>query len=446
MTRGLIIAAPASGSGKTLVTLALLRHLRRAGIAVGSAKVGPDYIDGAFHRAAGGRPCFNLDTWAMRPQTLRAIIRRAGEGADLVVAEGVMGLFDGAPTGSPAGGAGPDGSTADLAASTGWPVVLIVDAKGMGASAAALVQGYAGFREDVRVAGVLFNRAGGPGHGEILRQACAPLGIPVLGVLPRRAELVLPDRHLGLVQAGEHVDLEDLLDRAAAWIGDGVDVAGLLALARPAGIPDGCDAAALTALPPLGQRIAVARDTAFAFAYTHVLAGWRAAGAEVLPFSPLADEAPAAGADAVFLPGGYPELHAGQLADAGRFRDGLRRLAADGALVYGECGGYMVLGRGLEDAEGVRHPMLDLLPLETSFEAPRMTLGYRDASLSADGPLGRAGAGFRGHEFHFARLLGDECKSPLFACRDARGRDLGAAGGRRANVMGSFIHLVDRAG
>ncbi len=446
MTRGLIIAAPASGSGKTLVTLALLRHLRRAGIPVGSAKVGPDYIDGAFHRAAGGRPCFNLDTWAMRPQTLRAIVGRAGEGAELVVAEGVMGLFDGAPTGSPAGGAGPDGSTADLAASTGWPVVLVVDAQGMGASAAALVQGYAGFREDVRVAGVVFNRTGGPGHGEILRQACAPLGIPVLGVLPRRAELVLPDRHLGLVQASEHGDLEDLLSRAAGWICDGVDVAGLLALARPADFPGGREAAALAALPPLGQRIAVARDTAFAFAYPHVLEGWRAAGAEVVPFSPLADEAPAAGADAVFLPGGYPELHAGQLANAGRFRDGLRRLAADGALVYGECGGYMVLGRGLEDAEGVRHPMLDLLPLETSFEAPRMTLGYRDASLSADGPLGRAGAGFRGHEFHFARLLGDECESPLFACRDARGRDLGATGGRRANVMGSFIHLVDRAG
>jgi cobyrinic acid a,c-diamide synthase len=450
MTRGLIIAAPASGSGKTLVTLGLLRHLRRAGIAVASAKVGPDYIDGAFHRAAGGRPCFNLDTWAMRPKTLRAIIGRAGEGAEVLVAEGVMGLFDGAsigaPTQAPVGCAGPDGSTADLAASTGWPVVLIVDAKGMGASAAALVQGYAGFREDVRVAGVLFNRAGGSRHGEILRQACAPLGIPVLGVLPRRAELVLPDRHLGLVQAGEHGDLENLLDRAAAWIGDGVDVDGLLALARPTEFPGGCDAAALTALPPLGQRIAVARDTAFAFAYPHVLEGWRAAGAEVLPFSPLADEAPDAGADAIFLPGGYPELHAGRLAGAGRFMNGLRRLAADGALVYGECGGYMVLGRGLEDAHGERHPMLDLLPLETSFKSPRMSLGYRAASLSADGPLGQSGAGFRGHEFHFARLLGDEGTPALFACRDARGRDLGVAGCRRANVMGSFIHLVDRAG
>jgi cobyrinic acid a,c-diamide synthase len=196
----------------------------------------------------------------------------------------------------------------------------------------------------------------------------------------------------------------------------------------------------------LGQRIAVARDTAFAFAYPHLLEGWRTAGAEVLPFSPLADEAPDASADAVFLPGGYPELHAGRLAAAARFRDGLCRLAADGALVYGECGGYMVLGRGLEDAQGERHPMLDLLPLETSFESPRMTLGYRTARLSADGPLGRSGAGFRGHEFHFVRLIGDEGGPALFACRDARGRDLGAAGGRRANVMGSFIHLVDRAG
>lgn len=439
MTSGLIVAAPASGSGKTLVTLALLRHLREAGVAVGSAKVGPDYIDGAFHRAAGGRPCFNLDTWAMRPETFKAIVGRAGEGAELVLAEGVMGLFDGAPVAS-----GPDGSTADLATTTGWPVVLVVDAKGLGASAAALVQGYAGFRDDVRVAGVIFNRAGGPGHGEVLRQACAPLGIPVLGVLPRRPELALPGRHLGLVQAGEHGDLEALLDRAAAWVGDGLDVEGLLALAQPPDFASAPDLETLTALPPLGQRIAVASDTAFAFAYPHLLEGWRAAGAEVLPFSPLADEAPDPGADAVFLPGGYPELHAGRLAAAGRFKEGLRRRAADGALVYGECGGYMVLGRGLVDAEGRRHAMLDLLPVETSFEAPRMTLGYRTVHLTADGPLGRSGAGYRGHEFHFASLVCDEGEAAFFARSDARGRDLGTAGSRRANVMGSYIHLVDR--
>jgi len=441
VTRGLVIAAPASGSGKTLVTLGLLRHLSGAGVAAASAKVGPDYIDGAFHQAASGRPCFNLDTWAMRPETLRAIVARAGEGADLIVAEGVMGLFDGAPV----AGDGPDGSTADLAATTGWPVVLVVDARGMGASAAALVRGYAGFRDGVQVAGVLFNKTGGPGHEEILRRACRPLDIPVLGVLPRRAELDLPDRHLGLVQAGEHGALESVLDRAAAWIGDAVDVEALTALARPARFSSGMDADALGAVPPLGQRIAVARDTAFAFAYPHLLAGWRAAGAEIHPFSPLADEPPDPEADAVFLPGGYPELHAGRLAGAGRFKAGLRRLAAAGAAVYGECGGYMVLGRGLVDADGARHAMAGLLPVETSFAAPRMTLGYRQATLAADGPFGSRGVEHRGHEFHFARLLGGEGVAPLFACRDARGLDLGPAGGRQGTVMGSFIHLVDRA-
>jgi cobyrinic acid a,c-diamide synthase len=322
----------------------------------------------------------------------------------------------------------------------------VVDARGMGASVAALVLGYAGFRDGVEVAGIVFNRTGGPGHEEILRRACRPLGLPVLGVLPRRAELDLPDRHLGLVQAGEHGDLESLLDRAAAWIGDAVDVEGVMALARPASFADAADTGALGALPPLGQRIAVARDTAFAFAYPHLLAGWRAAGAEICPFSPLADEPPDPDADAVFLPGGYPELHAGRLAAAGRFKAGLRRLAAAGASVYGECGGYMVLGRSLEDAEGARHAMAGLLPVETSFAAPRMTLGYRQATLLANGPFGSTGTDLRGHEFHFARLIGGEGASPLFACRDARGRDLGPAGGRRANVMGSFVHLIDRAG
>jgi cobyrinic acid a,c-diamide synthase len=448
VTRGLIVAAPASGSGKTLVTLALLSHLRRAGVAVASAKVGPDYIDGAFHRAASGRACVNLDTWAMRPATLRANIARAGEGAAVVLVEGVMGLFDGAPVDGAwdeAGeGAGPDGSTADLAATTGWPVLLVVDARGMGASAAALVRGYAGFRPGVEVAGVLFNRTGGPGHEEVLRRACRPLGLPVLGALPRREALALPSRHLGLVQAAEHGDLGAFLDRAAAWVGDAVDVEALLALARPVAHVDAGGAAA-PALPPLGQRIAVARDAAFAFAYPHVLQAWRAAGAEIAPFSPLADEPPDAAADAVFLPGGYPELHAGRLAAAGRFMAGLRRRAEDGAPVYGECGGYMALGRGLTDAAGERHAMLGLLPVETSFAAPRMTLGYRQARLAAEGPLGPQGAGFRGHEFHFARLIGDEGATPLFACRDARGRELGPAGCRRGSVMGAFVHLIDRA-
>ena len=434
MTLGLIIAAPASGSGKTVVTLALLRGLRDKGLAVASVKAGPDYIDPAFHTAASGRACLNLDTWAMRPETLGALCARAGAGADLVLGEGVMGLFDGAPDGS--------GSTADLALITGWPVVLVVDAQGMAASAAALVHGFASYRPEVPLSAVIFNRVGGERHGRLLAEACAPLGLAVLGALPRAPELELPDRHLGLVQAGEHPELEAFLDRAAALVGRHLDTERLVALARPCRL---APEAFAPVLPPLGQRIAVARDTAFAFAYPFVLDGWRAAGAEITTFSPLDDQAPDPAADAVYLPGGYPELHAGRLAANSRFLEGLRGAAGRGAAIYGECGGYMVLGRGLVDAEGRRHALAGLLPVETSFAQPKMTLGYREAELVADGPLGPAGARYRGHEFHFASPLGTQGAAPLFRCRDALGAARGDPGGRIGTVMGSFLHLVDRA-
>ena len=316
---GLVLAAPASAGGKTTLTLALLRHLRDAGVRVGSAKCGPDYIDPAFHAAASGRPCRNLDGWAMRPETLARLAWDAGTGAELVIAEGVMGLFDGA--------AGGQSSTAGLALATGWPVVLVVDVKGQAASAAATVHGFNSFHPELRLAGVIFNRVGGDKHEGMLRAACAPLGVPVLGALRRHADLALPDRHLGLVQAAEHADLEAFLARAAAIVGREIDVDAVRRLALPLRPPKPADAA--VPVPPLGQRIAVARDVAFAFAYDWLLEGWRAAGAEVLPFSPLAGQGPAAGADSVYLPGGYPELHAGRLAGAAGFLDGLR--AADAA-------------------------------------------------------------------------------------------------------------------
>ncbi len=446
MPRGLLIAAPASGSGKTLVTLALLRHFRDAGRAVGSVKVGPDYIDPAFHRAASGRPCFNLDTWAMRPATLSAVLARASAEAELILGEGVMGLFD---------GAGPEGlgSTASLAAATGWPVALVVDAKGMGASAAALVEGFLTHRPasgaTAPIAGVIFNRVGGPGHAELLRAACAGLPVPVLGCLRRRAGLVLPERHLGLVQAAEHADLEAFLEAAAAAVAEDLDLDALAALARasglaPAGPIAGPIAGREAPLPPLGQHIAVARDPAFAFAYPALLETWRAAGAELSVFSPLGDEAPDPAAEAVYLPGGYPELQAGRLAGNRRFLDGLRAAAARGAAVYGECGGYMVLGRTLTDAEGRRHAMAGLLPVATSFAAPRLALGYREVSQDQASPLGPAGARFRGHEFHYAVPGEGEGAAPLFRGRDAGGRDLGPLGARAGQVFGSFVHLIDR--
>ncbi len=442
MTRGgIIIAAPASGSGKTVFTLGLLRHLGRNGVAVASAKAGPDYIDPAFHAAATGRPCVNLDAWAMRPATLAAAARGLATDAELVVCEGVMGLFDGATL--------EDGSTADLAALTGWPVVLVIDVAAQGASAAAVLRGFADHRADVTIAGVVFNRVGSDRHTAMVTEAAAAAvpGIARLGCLPRIADLALPDRHLGLVQAVEHPALEDFIERAADLVGGSVDVAALVALARPwaAGPANGA-APPLPPIPPLGQRIAVADDAAFAFAYPLVLDGWRAAGAEIMPFSPLADAAPDEDADAVYLPGGYPELHGGRLASNQVFLDGLRSAAGRGAVVLGECGGYMVLGRGLIDGDGVRHAMADLLALETSFARPRMTLGYRRAAIAAEGPLGPVGVEFRGHEFHYAEVTDEGPGDPLFRCTDARDTDLGAAGLVQGTVMGSFVHLIDRAG
>ena len=435
MARGVLIAAPASGSGKTVVTLGLLRHLRSAGVAAASIKVGPDFIDPAFHTAASGRSCLNLDTWAMRPQTVRAVAERAGAGAEIIVGEGVMGLFDGAPGGA--------GSTADVARLTGWPVVLVVDVKGMGASVAALLEGFLAHRRDVAIRGVIFNRVGGGRHGEILRAAVAPLDLAVLGCLPRSPDMHLPSRHLGLVQAMEHPDLEAFIAAAADLVAHHVDVAGLRALAQPSRLQRGD--VMTSPIAPLGQRIAVARDAAFAFAYPFIEDGWRAAGAAVTTFSPLADEAPESAADAVILSGGYPELHAGRLAGNGQFLDGVRAAVARGAVIYGECGGYMVLGRSLIDGDGARHAMAGALPLETSFAAPRLTLGYRQVTVREGGPLGRAGAGFRGHEFHFACTVGAEGGTPLFTCRDAGGAVTGDAGLRVGSCMGSFIHLIDRA-
>jgi len=432
---GLLIGAPASGSGKTVVTLALLRAFRRAGIAVQPCKVGPDYIDPAFHAAAARRPAFNLDPWAMRPGTLAALVDRLGQQADLVIGEGVMGLFDGAADGT--------GSTADLASLTGWPVVLVVDAKGQGASVAALLQGFATHRADVTIAGVIFNRVAGEGHAELLTRAAAPLGIAILGWLPRSPALALPERHLGLVQAGEHEGLENFLEEAAALVERRLDLASIRALARPAVLGSGRDGSA--GVPPLGQRIAVARDLAFAFAYPALLDSWRAAGATLAFFSPLADEAPSADTDAVYLPGGYPELHGGRLAGNRRFQAGLGAAASRGAAILGECGGYMVLGRGLVDAAGARHAMAGLLPLESSFAAPALRLGYRRARLLADGALGTAGREFTGHEFHYATIAAEGSGAALFDCRDARGRDLGAAGRQQGRVGGSFIHLIDSA-
>jgi len=432
---GIVLAAPASGSGKTAITLALLRALRRQGRTVAAFKVGPDYIDPMFHARAAGRPCLNLDSWAMRIETLAGLADRVADGVDVVLGEGVMGLFDGAADGR--------GSTADLASLFDLPVILVVDARGMAASAAALIEGFTRHRDDVEVAGVVLNRVASAEHEGLLRRACDDrFAQPVLACLPSDPRLELPARHLGLVPAGELPALEDFLERAADLVAERTDLDRLMRLARPFGL--GLYGPPARPLRPLGQRIALAEDLAFAFAYPATIEGWRVAGAEILPFAPLADEGPDPAADAVYLPGGYPELHAGRLSANGRFLDGLRAAAARGAFLYGECGGYMVLGRSLVDRAGEVHAMAGLLPVATSFAEPRLQLGYRRLKLLEATPLGGAGTTFRGHEFHYASLIESAAAAPLFQAADARGRPLGELGARVGRVAGSFIHLIDR--
>ena len=432
MTRGLMIAAPRSGSGKTTVTLALAAALRRRGTRLATAKSGPDYIDPGFHATATGLPSFNLDSWAMSPALLDTILSDASLGAEYLLVESAMGLFDGL-----AGPPGARGAAADLAARFNLPVLLVLDVSGQSQSAAAIARGFAGHQPGVRIAGVLLNRVGSDRHRDQVRQAMAPLALPVFGSLPRSAEVKLPERHLGLVQAQELATLPDTLERLADLAERHFYLDAILASTAMLPTPP----ARAVALRPPGQRIALAHDAAFSFIYPHVLAGWERAGAEIVPFSPLADEAPPEDCDSCWLPGGYPELHAGALAAATQFRDGLARFAATRP-VHGECGGYMVLGRALVDAEGTRHEMTGLLSHVTSFAERRMVLGYREARLLAEGPLGRAGTRLRGHEFHYATVLEPGRDAKFADLIDGQGRRLPLGGGRRANVSGCFFHAI----
>jgi len=430
---GVLISAPSSGTGKTTVMLGLLRALSDQGMAVQPFKSGPDYIDPAFHRAAARRASYNLDSWAMS-EDLLATIGAEAAGADFVVAEGSMGLFDGVATKGEAG----FGTSAQTAKRMGWPVVLVIDVGGQAQSAAATALGFKSYDPELPFAGVILNRVASPRHERLARLGMEQAGIKVLGCLPRRGDLALPERHLGLIQAVEHPDLEAAIAGYAEFLSDNVDLEAIKNAAS-AGV-----AQKAGSLPtPPAQRIALARDAAFSFTYPHLLEGWRRAGAEILPFSPLNDVAPDTSADLVWLPGGYPELHAGKLAAATTFMNGLRKHAETKA-VHGECGGYMALGNTLIDKEGTAHQMAGLLNLVTSYEKRKFHLGYRRAEL-IEPTLGfAAGSALRGHEFHYSSIL-EETDAPLANVFDADGNPVPETGSKRGNVSGTFFHLIAEA-
>lgn len=415
-----VIAAPASGCGKTTVTLGLLRAFSQDGMAVSGAKSGPDYIDPRFHEAACGQPCLNLDAWAMTPARICGLAAQGN-----LIIEGAMGLFDGAP---PNG----KGACADLARILNIPVVLVVDAGRMAQSVAPIVQGFMQFDPTVPIAGVILNNVGSDRHDVMLRAALANIDVKVFGTIKRDAALRMPSRHLGLIQAQECTGLDAFLDLAADAVHAGIEMDALRAVGAQTPF------VANRPIPCPATRIAVAQDAAFAFTYPHLLADWHASGASIETFSPLNND-PVPMADLVYLPGGYPELYAGQLAGNTLFMQSLIR-ASQSTDIYGECGGYMTLGNSLTDAEGIQHKMAGLLDLGTSFAQRKLHLGYRKVAAYA-GPFK---GGWNAHEFHYATTMYAKGE-PLFAASDAIGTNLPDMGLRNGRVSGSFAHIIDAA-
>ncbi len=389
----LVIAAPASGSGKTTVACGLMAALRARGLAVSGHKVGPDYIDPGYHALATGRPPRNLDPFLCGEDLIAPLFRHGAAGAQVAVIEGVMGMFNGV---DPALEQAPGyGSTAHVARLLGAPVVLVVDAARAGRSVAALAAGFAGFDPRTPVAGVILNQVASDRHERLLRDALAGTGLPVFGVIRRTEGIVTPSRHLGLIPAAERAAPADqAIDRMGALIAASCDLDALLALAARAPARPG------PAWEPPGEPdhsspvVAVAGGAAFTFGYTEQAELLEAAGARVAPFDPLRDEDLPAGTAGLILGGGFPEMHAAGLSANGRLRERVAALAARGAPVAAECAGLLYLARTLDD-----RPMCGVLDVRAAM-TPTLTLGYREAVAVTDSVLARAGDVVRGHEFH----------------------------------------------
>ncbi len=437
----IVIAAPSSGCGKTTVTLALLAALRRRGVAVAPFKVGPDFIDPGHHAEASGSDSYNLDGWMCGERGVRETFARRCAGTEVAVVEGVMGLFDGAAGDSDLG------STSEIARWLGGRILLVVDARSQARSAAALVQGFCRFDPRLEFAGVVFNRVGSRRHESLLRDAMASVpGLPpLLGCLSREEELALPERHLGLVTAGDAVADEGFFGRLADWLEAGVEVGRLLDSVRPHPRPLARGARGERPLPgekvAAGRvrgtvRIAVARDEAFCFCYPENLELLQAAGAEIVPFSPLHDVALPPAVDGLYLPGGYPELHAETLAGNLSLLREIREAALAGLPVYAECGGFMLLAEAVDV-----HPLAGLFPARARMLTKRKALGYREVTLLAESPLGPAGTAARGHEFHYSEMELPEGVARNYRLARPGGQDLGCEGYRVHNVLGSYVHL-----
>ncbi|MFJ8823544.1 cobyrinate a,c-diamide synthase [Streptomyces sp. NPDC102467] len=453
----LVIAAPASGSGKTTVATGLMAAFAERGLAVSPHKVGPDYIDPGYHALATGRPGRNLDAYMCGPDLVGPLFAHGARGCELAVVEGVMGLFDGAS------GQGELASTAHVAKLLKAPVVLVVDASSQSRSVAALVHGFASFDPQIRLAGVILNKVGSERHELLLREALEEVGVPVFGALRREAQVATPARHLGLVPVAERSsDAVGSVRAAAAMVRAGCDLEGLLALARtaPPLMTEAWSAAPSEVRGPVSSQVrsaeargkpvvAVAGGPAFTFSYAEHAELLTAAGAQVATFDPLHDEHLPEGTAAVVIGGGFPEVYAPELSANGQLRKAVAELARSGAPVVAECAGLLYLSRSLDGQE-----MCGVLDADARMTS-RLTLGYRDAVAVSDSVLAPAGARLRGHEFHRTALEPGAGPAPAWGMRLPTPRVEGFV---QQGVHASYLHthwaalpdiarrLVDRCG
>ena len=428
--QGIIISAPASGAGKTTVTLGLINAFARKR-SVQPFKSGPDYIDSKFQSVAADCPSYNLDTWAMSSSDILNMIGMVGP-SDLCIAEGSMGLFDGVIS----KGAGGNGSTADLASITNWPVILVVDCAKQAQSVAALITGFNSFRHDITIGGIILNNISSKRHEALVVSEVSKTKVPILGVIPRSNELTIPERHLGLVQAEDLSDLEQLIFKLGTLIEENCDLEAIACTARNSFPP----ISTLQKITPPAQRIAIAKDNAFTFTYSHLIEGWKKQGAEISFFSPLNDEPPSKSDDMVWLPGGYPELYLGRLSECKNFKNGLIDFSKKRP-VHGECGGYMVLGRKIIGKSGQAYDMIGMFDLVTSFEKRKLNLGYRKAKAIEPFFGIKKGSTVLGHEFHYTTVV-EINDAPIVFVKDAYQNELGQLGSKNSNATGTFFHLI----
>jgi cobyrinic acid a,c-diamide synthase len=432
--RAIVVAGPASGVGKTTIALGLMAAFRRRGLVVQPFKCGPDFIDAGHHTRVCDRPSRNLDGWMLSGETNRAVFAQHASTADIAIVEGVMGLFDGARNSG-------EGSTAAMAKDLRLPILFVVDASKMSASAAALVRGFETFDPAVRIAGVVFNQLGSAGHYSLLRDALEQAGCaPAVGYVPKEASLRIPERHLGLYTAQEDVLSKPALDHLSSLMEQFVDLDRVLEIAAiedeyPTPISGSHREGDIAA------RVAVARDRAFCFYYEDNLDALRTAGAEIVEFSPLADLTLPEGTDALYIGGGYPELYAAELSANDSMQTSIRQFVENGGVTYVECGGLMYLGHHLRLRDGDNVPMVGVLPFGTVLTERLVRFGYTEVSFTSECLLGRAGATARGHSFHFSTIDGAADADCVYHLRSTLSGEESAEGYVVGNVLASYIHL-----